>query len=145
VVERLLSDPSTAFVLVTSPRRDAVDEARFFAEQLTDHDQGVEVLIVNRVHPAFGDEAPEGLRARAAELRQDPTEAAAAARLAMLYDNLADFRDIANGERVHLEGLRDKLGSAAIAYVPFLAHDVHDFEALGEVAKLLFVAPDGAE
>jgi anion-transporting ArsA/GET3 family ATPase len=145
VVELLLSDPSTAFVLVTSPRRDAVDEARFFAEQLTDHDQRVEVLIVNRVHPAFGDEAPEGLRARAAELRQDPTEAAASARLAMLYDNLADFRDIANGERVHLEGLRDKLGSAAIAYVPFLAHDVHDFEALGEVAKLLFVAPDGAE
>jgi anion-transporting ArsA/GET3 family ATPase len=145
VVELLLSDPSTAFVLVTSPRRDAVDEARFFAEQLTDHDQRVEVVIVNRVHPAFGDEAPEGLRARAAELRQDPTEAAAAARLAMLYGNLADFRDIANGERVHLEGLRDKLGSAAIAYVPFLAHDVHDFEALGEVAKLLFVAPDGAE
>jgi anion-transporting ArsA/GET3 family ATPase len=145
VVEVLLSDASTAFVLVTSPRRDAVDEARFFAERLTDHDQRVEVLIVNRVHAAFGDEAPAGLRARAAELRQDATGPAAGARLAMLYDNLADFRDIANGERVHLEGLRDKLGSAAIAYVPFLAHDVHDFEALGEVAKLLFVAPDGAE
>src|SRR5690349_14035488 len=35
-VDALLSDPSTAFVLVTSPRRDAVDEARFFAERLTD-------------------------------------------------------------------------------------------------------------
>ena len=31
-VEQLLTDPSTAFVLVTSPRRDALDEAEFFAD-----------------------------------------------------------------------------------------------------------------
>jgi len=144
-VEALLSDPSTAFVLITSPRRDAVDEARFFAERLADHEQHVEALIVNRVHPAFGDESPDGLRARAKELRADTTDPAAAARLAALYDNLADFRDIAIGERTHLKALHDKIGSATVAYVPFLAHDVHDFDALGEVAKLLFVAPDGAE
>ena len=33
-VEKLLADPSTAFVLVTSPRRDAMEEATFFAERL---------------------------------------------------------------------------------------------------------------
>jgi hypothetical protein len=93
------------------------------------------------VHPSFGDESPGGLRARAAELRGDTTDPAAA-RLALLYDNLADFRDIARGERTHLEGLRAKIGSATIAYVPFLAHDVYDFDALGEVAKLLFAPSD---
>ncbi len=146
-VDVLISDASTAFILVTSPRRDAVDEAHFFAERLTDHHQTVEALIVNRVHPAFGEESPDGLRARAAELRSeaDPPDPAAAARLAACYDNLADFRDIAIGERRHLARLREKIGPTTVAYVPFLAHDVHDFDALGEVAKLLFVAPDGAE
>src|SRR5438270_4116652 len=32
----LLSDPSTAFVLVAAPRRDAVEEALFFAEKLAE-------------------------------------------------------------------------------------------------------------
>jgi anion-transporting ArsA/GET3 family ATPase len=140
-VEQLLADESTSFVLVTSPRRDAVDEARYFAQRLTEHHQQVEALIVNRVHPAFGDESPDGLRARANELRgaaaNDGTEAA---HLAVLYDNLADFRDIAIGERAHVESLRDKIGSATTTYVPFLAHDVYDFDALGEVAKVLFGA-----
>jgi hypothetical protein len=57
-----------------------------------------------------------------------------------LYHNLADFRAIARGERAHLEGLRSKIGPATITYVPFLAHDVYDFDALGEVARLLFAA-----
>ena len=70
-VEQLLADRSTSFVLVTSPRRDAMDEAAFFAERLGDHDQEVAALVVNRIHPSFGDESPDGLRARAAELRAD--------------------------------------------------------------------------
>jgi anion-transporting ArsA/GET3 family ATPase len=137
-VEALLADTSTAFLLVTSPRRDAVDEARYFAERLGDHHQRVEALIVNRVHPSFGDESPDGLRARAVALRSDTRDAAAAARRATLYDNLADFRAIARGERAHLDGLRTMIGTASIMYVPFLAHDVYDFDALGEVARLLF-------
>jgi hypothetical protein len=63
----------------------------------------------------------------------------------VLYENLADFRDIAIGERLHIGSLRERIGSATVAYVPFLAHDVYDFDALGEVARLLFVASDTAE
>jgi anion-transporting ArsA/GET3 family ATPase len=37
-VETLLAEPQTAFVLITSPRRDAVDEAEFFSAQLRDAD-----------------------------------------------------------------------------------------------------------
>ena len=51
-------DPRTAFVLVTSPRRDALEEAMFFADRLATTGQHVDALIVNRVHPAFGDESP---------------------------------------------------------------------------------------
>jgi anion-transporting ArsA/GET3 family ATPase len=143
VVGELLTDPSTAFVLVSSPRRDAMEEATFFAERLAEAGQTVQALIVNRVHPSFGDESPAGLRAAAAALRLTPAGESAtaepAARLAALYDNLADFREIATLEREHIEDLRARIGpETALAYVPYLPHDVHDFTALHEVGRLLF-------
>jgi anion-transporting ArsA/GET3 family ATPase len=142
VVEELLTDPATAFVLVSSPRRDAMEEATFFAHRLAEAGQSVQALIVNRVHPSFGDESPAGLRAAAEALRlshPEPGRAEPTARLTALYDNLADFREIATLERVHIEALRDRIGAdITLAYVPYLAHDVHDFTALHEVGGLLF-------
>ncbi len=108
--------PPTAFVLVSSPRRDAMQEATFFAERLAVAGQSVQALVVNRVHPSFGDEAPAGLRAAADALRGSSAESGetgrdAAARLAALYGNLADFRDIAALERAHIEDLRARIGA----------------------------------
>src|SRR5690242_20212080 len=59
-VEQLLADESTAFVLVTAARRDAVDEAEFFADRLAESGLGVAALVVNRMLPAFaaGDAVP---------------------------------------------------------------------------------------
>jgi len=137
VVGALLVDPATAFVLVSSPRRDAMQEATFFAERLAEAGQTVQALIVNRVHPSFGEETPAGLQAASATLRSLETEPAT--RLAELYDNLADFRGIAALERAHIEELRDRIGTdTALAYVPYLAHDVHDFATLHEVGEYLF-------
>jgi anion-transporting ArsA/GET3 family ATPase len=141
VVEELLTDPATAFVLVTSPRRDAMEEATFFAQRLAVAGQTVQALIVNRVHPSFGDESPAGLRAAADALRfssPDAGRADATKRLSALYDNLANFREIAALERAHIEALRDRIGSdVTLAYVPYLPHDVHDFTSLHEVGGLL--------
>ena len=134
-VEQLLTDPSTAFVLVTSPRRDALDEAEFFAERLADHSQSVAALIVNRVHPEFGDEVPAGLDARAASLREQGGEAAE--RLAVLYENLADFREIARRERGYLDALSTRIGAGDVVYVPYFSHDVYDFAALHQVGQVL--------
>ena len=139
-VGALLADADTAFVLITSPRRDAMEEATFFAAKLADSGQTVEALIVNRVHPSFGDESPDGLRAAAEVLRKDDSEPAR--RLAALYENLADFRQVAALERGHSEELRNSVGDdAVVAFVPYLAHDVYDFAALSEIGRLLF-APD---
>ncbi|HUY85838.1 MAG TPA: ArsA-related P-loop ATPase, partial [Acidimicrobiales bacterium] len=52
-VESVLSDPSTAFVLMTAPRSEAVDEAMFFAHKLAESRIAVQALVVNRVHPRF--------------------------------------------------------------------------------------------
>jgi anion-transporting ArsA/GET3 family ATPase len=141
-VEELLAAPDTAFVLVTSPRRDALEEAEFFARQLEQGGQQIDALIVNRVHPMFGDEAPAGLRAAGNELRKLAGDRAgnaeAAARLAARYENLADFREVAEIEREHLGGVHERVGSASITYVPYLSRDVYDFAALREIGGLLF-------
>ena len=141
-VVEILKQPETRFVLVTSPRRDAIEEARFFAERIGDHDLSVDALIVNRVHPRFGEEIAVGLRARADTLRElsapTRTEREARDRLAARYQNLAEFNDIAERERANIETVRVRTRSAAVAYVPYLAHDVHDFHALAEVGEILF-------
>jgi len=139
----LLHDPRTGFVLVTTPNRDAVDESSFFAEQLGVHGLPVAALVVNRVHPRFGEERPEGLRARARTLTALPVDDGpetrdAAMRLGRLYANLADFVEVNERELTHLAGVRERVGFAAVGYVPYLARDVHDFEALAEVGRLLF-------
>jgi anion-transporting ArsA/GET3 family ATPase len=137
-----LAESGASFVLVTSPRRDAIDEAEFFAQRLESDGRNVAALIVNRVHPSFGSELPEGLRLRAREFRElaggNEAAADAGARLAALYDNLADFNEIAARERGHFADLTARIGSAAVAYVPFLARDVHDLDALSEIGTAIF-------
>lgn len=144
-VVEILGQAETRFVLVTSPRRDAIEEARFFAEKIGDHDLAVDALVVNRVHPRFGEEMSAGLRARADSLRElDVTNRAAREardRLSARYRNLADFNEIAERERAQIETVRIRTRTAAVAFVPYLAHDVHDFTALAEVGRIMFAAP----
>ncbi len=131
-VLQLLDDPRTAFVLVASPRRDTVEEARFFAAKLAESDIPVAGLVVNRVHPAFSDQLPEALRERARTL--DGTD------LGGLYANLADFALIRAREDEHLEGLAEQVAPAPVARVPFLRSDVHDLDGLAEIGSHLFPA-----
>jgi anion-transporting ArsA/GET3 family ATPase len=135
LVTELLAATETAFVLVTSPRRDAVEEAEFFAARLVDGQFSVDALVVNRVHPHYCDIDPAVLRARAVELAEhdDP----AFARLAARYANLAEFEEVAARERRELAGLEDRLGDASVAHVPELGYDVHDFTALRAVGDHL--------
>jgi anion-transporting ArsA/GET3 family ATPase len=134
-VMALLGAPDTAFVLVTTPRRDAVEEGEYFAERLTDHGMSVDALIVNRIHPHYSGASPASLRARAAELTG--REGEAAVRLAAGFRNLAELEEVAERERRQLAGLEDRLGEAAVVHVPELDHDVYDFDALHAVGRYL--------
>jgi anion-transporting ArsA/GET3 family ATPase len=53
-VEALLHDPATSFVLISSPRREAVEEAIAFAAALEAARLPIGALAVNRVHVAAG-------------------------------------------------------------------------------------------
>jgi anion-transporting ArsA/GET3 family ATPase len=138
-VLHLLSDDDTAFVLVASPRRDTIEEARFFAEKLREADIAVQALIVNRMHPSFGDGLAEAAAARARTF--EGTD------LGALYRNLADFQLVAAREEQHLAGLAGAVGSAPVVRVPFLSTDVHDLDGLAEVAGFLLeqAEPEQAE
>lgn len=129
-VRALLGAPGTSFVLVASPRRDTVDEAAFFADKLVSSKLSVAALVVNRMHPTFGKSTPGADRARAGTL--------AGTALGTLYANLADFRDMAEGEERHLAGLAKSVAPAPVVRVPFLAEDVHDLRTLDQIARHLF-------
>jgi anion-transporting ArsA/GET3 family ATPase len=130
-VLELLSQPETAFVLVAAPRRDAIDEALFFAQRLQESSISIQALVVNRLHPRFGP-VPSVLTAPSAG------DAPGAAPLAALVANLRDLQGIAEREERHFEALAARVAPAPVARVPFLADDVHDLGGLIEVGRYLF-------
>jgi len=130
-VRALLADPSTAYVLVTSPRPDSVEEAEFFADKLVGRGISPAGLVVNRVHPRFGTvgelpPAPEG------------------SELGALEDNLRQLDGMAAREEATFAELVARVAPAPVGRVPLLGSDVHDVEGLGLVADQLFgEAPGG--
>ncbi|MGH9042376.1 MAG: ArsA family ATPase [Acidimicrobiia bacterium] len=139
-VTELLADPNTAFVLITSPGRDAISEAGFFSRRLRQVGLGVDGLVVNRIHPTFGEEPPEELRARAESLAATAASVGdpdGQARLARLYENLADFSEQAGRERRNLAGLEQEVGDVPVVRVPLLPTEVCDFSGLLAVGRHL--------
>jgi anion-transporting ArsA/GET3 family ATPase len=142
MVTELLNASETGFVLVTSPRRDSVEEAEFFAERLRASGLRVAGLVVNRVHPQFETATSiDALRARAQELADADCASAdaraATRRLAARYANLADYAELGQRERAQLDRAAERIGASTVAFVPSLAHDVVDFDALDAVAAHL--------
>jgi anion-transporting ArsA/GET3 family ATPase len=127
-VQELLGEPGTRFVLVTAPRRDAIDEALYFARRLHESSISVEALIVNRLHPRFGP-VPS---VTVAEGTQDGVA------LSGLLTNLRELDDVARREERYFEALADRVAPAPVARVPFLAEDVHDLGGLNAIAHHLF-------
>src|SRR5262249_37897125 len=131
--------PSTAFLLVSSPRRDAVNEALFFAERLGRSHITVQGLVVNRLHPRF--EWAGGATVPATASTPMPDGAGASrdgGALAVLVANRDQFRTIGEREERHLAALAAQVAPAPVARVPFLAVDVHDLDGLAEVADHIF-------
>lgn len=128
-VTGLLCSSETAFVLVTSPRPDAVEEALYLAGRLADSRITVAQVVVNRMHPRFDEPGGAGPE-RAVGVRTGP--------LAVLEANLAEFRALAAHEEASVAVLVERVPKAPLVKVPVLAGDVHDLDGLAEVAVCLF-------
>jgi anion-transporting ArsA/GET3 family ATPase len=129
-VLELLSEPVTAFVLLAAPRRDAIEEALFFARRLRESDIEIEALVVNRMHPRFG-HVPSVLTSGA------PASAPEAAPLAALVANLRDLDSVAEREERYLKSLTRQVAPAPVVRVPLLDDDVHDLDGLRQVGRYL--------
>ncbi|HXZ83207.1 MAG TPA: ArsA-related P-loop ATPase [Acidimicrobiales bacterium] len=126
-VERLLTERATGFVLVVTPRRDAIDDARFFRDELEKRRGVIDALLVNRIHPAF-DAAPAPRLA---------DKSAPSAAWHELVENLADLDRIARREEGFLADLVTAVAPAPVVRVPFLDSDVHDVEGLLGIVRHL--------
>lgn len=142
----LLQSPDTAYVLITSARRAAIDETRFFAAELRRQELRVSAVVANRVHPDFAPELPDSAIDAAVQQHRGTD-------IGGLWDNLAVLRRAVRSEQ---QALADLLGSVLLSSgdndqhvacptVPLLDHDVHDLASLGTVAQhLLGLRPHGA-
>jgi anion-transporting ArsA/GET3 family ATPase len=130
LVNSLLADSRTAFVLVTSPGRDAVDEAAYFHHRLMDAGLPFAGVVANRVHRAGGPSDPAEL----AELLGEPL----AGKVQRTYE---EERRLAQGEGENLASLRRRLGRKPMIEVPHLHDDVHDLDGLWQMDEYLFARP----
>jgi anion-transporting ArsA/GET3 family ATPase len=126
-VNELLGQRTTAFVLVTSPRREAIDEGIWFHRRLKDAGMPFAGVIANRVSQAGG-------RARRGELEELLGEELAAE----VLDAYDGARRLAERDKANLELLRRRLGRTPLIEVPHLRHDVHDLEGLRLMDRYLF-------
>ncbi|HEX8075787.1 MAG TPA: ArsA-related P-loop ATPase [Thermoleophilaceae bacterium] len=131
-VKELMADPRTTFLLVTSPRRDAIDEAIFFRRRLRESSMPFGAAIVNRVHEGVSGEWTgadvEGDLAAMLDQRL-------AHRVARNFD---DYRRIGDRDRANVERLAEELAGDPLVSVPLFDDDVHDLGGLAEVGAHLF-------
>ncbi|WP_408897825.1 ArsA family ATPase [Nocardioides sp. R1-1] len=133
----LLKADGTAFLVVAAPEADALREAEYFVERLSEDAMPLAGLVVNRASPEpAGALSADEAMAAAERLRRgegSPTAPLTAGLLRLHADRVR----MVERERT----LRDRFATAhpqvATAVVPALAGDVHDLAGLRRVGELL--------
>jgi len=130
----LLQADGTAFLVVAAPEPDALREAAYFVERLSEDRMPLAGLIVNRATPApVGDLTADEAMAAAARLRKREPGAVAAGLLRLH----ADRSRLVERELRLRDGFAAAHPQVATAVVPALAGDVHDLDGLRRVGELL--------
>ena len=130
-VKKLLADPATTFLIVTSPEREPVEEAIFFRGKLHEAKMPFGGLIVNRVQLDVVDGDPH---AAAAELSGELGEELAA----KVGETLEELQVLATRDTAALSRLMRELDEHDPVIVPLLEGDVHDVDGLAQVHHYLF-------
>jgi len=130
-VESLLADSRTTFVLVSSPRAAAIEEAKFFHRKLEEEGLPFGGMIVNRVR--------EPIRAATGERLDSELGGLLEPRLARrVARTVSEHRALAERDERSLAQLRQRLPRKPAIVVPELPGDVHDLAGLEAVGRHLF-------
>ena len=136
----LLQADGTAFVVVAAPEPDALREAAYFVDRLTDDDMPLAGLVVNRASPSARTELSAEAAITAADRLQSGDSSSLTAGLLRLH---ADRVRIIERE----QHLRERFAAAhpkvPTAVVPAMASDVHDLDGLRAIGESL--ATPGAQ
>jgi len=122
----LLAAKTTAFVLVTGPMPDRMDEAVYFHTLLRQNHLEVAALVVNRVHQPV----PDAQWSAAARL-PDPLRH-------KMEQTLEESEHLAAADARGIERLKELCPGTPLITVPRFERDVHDLKALWETSQFLF-------
>ena len=130
---RLLKDPETRFLVVAAPERDALREASYFVERLSEERMPLAGLVLNRVHRSGAAALSSQRSLTAAEdldaLSDGEDEALAAALLRLHAERM---QVIAREERL-TERFTSAHPAVAVGEVEAQPADIHDLEGLRTV------------
>jgi anion-transporting ArsA/GET3 family ATPase len=147
-VSRVLRSPKTAFVLISSPEEEVLEEAEYLSDKMNALGMPLRAVVFNRVHEEFtrpidhndfprgeirGDDAP---RVAACLERAGVEPPDLAARLAR---NFVAYQDLARGDCLRLEQFSSSLPrQVPIVRVPNFSTDLHDLGMLTRMHPYLF-------
>jgi anion-transporting ArsA/GET3 family ATPase len=126
-VSELLGSDAATFVLVASPRRDAIDDAIFFHDQLEERRMPFGGVVVNRFHDARGADGEVDLR-----------KAFGGDLAAKIEASYLEFEVLADRDRSNLTRLTKRLNGEPVIVVPELDDDVHDLDGLAAMCSHLY-------
>ena len=133
-VQALLQSDLTSFVVVTSPTEESVAEAVYFAQRLNEAKLPFGAVVVNRVHPRYGD----GIGARLRQISRLRAQQGDCALLADLLDNESAFMRVVRREEKNLRALAGKVPRHRWVRVPYLEQEAVDFRGLVAISDQLF-------
>jgi anion-transporting ArsA/GET3 family ATPase len=124
---QILRDDKTAFVLVSSPRAEAIDEATHLATALKDGGFPLQAIVVNLVHPA-----PEPLTQALVDAADETTGP-----LADLVAFHRELSQLTTDESSEMTALSDLAGAVPVVKIPVLDEDIHDLPGLAHLGTFL--------
>jgi anion-transporting ArsA/GET3 family ATPase len=122
----LLEAESTAFVLVTGPMSERLDEAIFFHTTLMQNHLRIAAVVVNRVHPPV----PDALWSQAARLPEGLRKRVEA--------TLSENEHLAAQDARGVSRLAELCAPTPLVVVPRFELDVHDLSSLWNTSRFLF-------
>ncbi|MGC7099325.1 ArsA family ATPase [Amycolatopsis lurida] len=130
----LLRSQGTAFVVVAAPEPDALREASYFVERLSEESMPLAGLVANRTHPVLAElSAPKALAAADSLERAAEPAPLAVAVLRLHADRVA----LAERERRLLARFTKAHPGVPVVGVPALPSDVHDLDGLRDIGDRL--------
>jgi anion-transporting ArsA/GET3 family ATPase len=130
----LLQADGTAFLVIAAPEPDALREAAYFVERLSEDEMPLAGLVVNRASPEpQGDVTADEAMAAAQRLRKHDADSLTAGLLRLHADRVRIVEREAQLRR-RFEAAHPQV---PMAVVPALAGDVHDLDGLRQVGALM--------